>query len=149
MKAGFLAVALAMIAGPGSAGASDAVYKWTDANGVTHFADAPPPGNVGKVDRVTVRGGVTSLTPAAPPPQTAKAADATGGAGGPMQDSPENRARICREARANLELLQSNYQVSMATGEDGKPQPLDEEQRKRELERAQDQVSFYCRQDKP
>jgi hypothetical protein len=148
MKVGLVALALVIAAGTSGASASDEVYKWTDANGVTHFADAPPPKSVGNVDRVIVRGGVTSSVPNKPPADAAEANDDAQGAG-TLPDSPENRAKVCREARANLELLQSNYQVSMPAGEDGKPQPLDEEQRKKELERAQDQVSFYCRQDAP
>lgn len=148
MRAGLVALAIAIAVGAVPAAASDEVYTWTDANGVTHFADAPPPASAGKVDRVIVRGGVTSSAPVAPPADADKSTDTSQGTG-TLRDSPENRAKVCREARANLELLQSNYQVSMPTGEDGKPQPLDEEQRKKELDRAADQVSFYCRQDKP
>lgn len=140
MKVGLLVFALVFSVG---ASASDEVYKWTDANGVTHYADAPPQGNKGKVDRVMLRGGVTSSAPAEPAPKVDTSAkdDASGTA----QDSPEARARICREARANMELLQSNYKVSMPTGNDGKPQTLSDEQRAKELEKTSNQVSFYCK----
>ncbi len=139
MRVGLIVLALIFSV---SASASDEVYKWTDANGVTHFADAPPQGVTGKVDKIMLRGGVTTSAPATPPPEAEKPEIAD-----PTVDTPENRARICREARANLELLQSNYQLSMPTGEDGASQPIDEETREKELEKAKEQVAFYCRQD--
>ena len=41
-----LGVALLLCAG----GASAQMYKWTDAKGVVHFSDQPPPGNARKVE---------------------------------------------------------------------------------------------------
>ena len=37
-----LAACLALFPAVATAQASDKVYKWTDANGVTHYGDAPP-----------------------------------------------------------------------------------------------------------
>ncbi|PIL42437.1 glutaredoxin family protein [Massilia eurypsychrophila] len=36
-----------------TAGAGAQMFKWTDAKGVVHFSDQPPPGNVAKVERKT------------------------------------------------------------------------------------------------
>jgi hypothetical protein len=48
-------------------------------------------------------------------------------------------------ARSNLALLQTNYQVSAPQGDDGKAQVLDEAGRKAAIDRAADQVAFYCK----
>ena len=63
----------------------------------------------------------------------------------PLVDSPENRAKQCQLARSNLALLQTNYQVSAPQGDDGKAQVLDENGRKQAIDRAADQVAFYCK----
>jgi glutaredoxin len=40
-----------------AAGAGAQMYKWTDAKGVVHFSDQPPPGNVRKVEQKSFDGG--------------------------------------------------------------------------------------------
>jgi len=138
---------LVLIAAGASASAAQ-VYSWTDANGVKHFSDSPPPPSV-NAQKVKMRGGVTSQDsapvvadatpkPAEPPPTAGQPAK-------PMVDSPENRARQCKMAQSNLELLRSNYQVSAPQGDDGKSQVLDDGGRKQAIERATDQVAFYCK----
>lgn len=127
------------------------VYSWTDANGVKHFSDSPPPPNVTNAQKIKVHGGVTSgeapaaPAPAATPADTTPAATPTQASNKPMVDSPENRAKQCQMAKQNLALLQSNYQVSAPVGADGKTQVLDDAGRKAAVARATDQVTFYCR----
>jgi len=147
MKARFLLLVLLAVGLP--AVAAQQVYSWTDANGVKHFSDSPPPASV-NAHKIKVRGGVTSQDATLPvvadaTPKPADAVAASGQPGKPMVDSPENRARQCKMAQSNLELLRSNYQVSAPQGDDGKTQVLDEAGRKASLDRATDQVSFYCK----
>ena len=50
------------------------VYKWTDAKGVTHYADAPPEGQ--KYERMRVGGGATTaIADQAPTAPVADVAD--------------------------------------------------------------------------
>jgi hypothetical protein len=141
-------LAVLLAAAPAFAGQ---VYSWTDANGTKHFSDSPPPPNV-NAQKIKVRGGgVTSPENPAPvvadatpkPPETPAAGGAS--AGKPLVDSPENRAKQCQMARSNLALLQSNFQVSAPAGGDGKAQVLDDAGRRQAVERATDQVAFYCK----
>jgi len=145
MKSRLLLLVLLAAAVPATAAQ---VYSWTDANGVKHFSDSPPPPSVTNAQKIKVRGGVTSedgavvadasSKPATTPPTPANGTNTTA-------DSPEARARNCQAARANLELLQSNFQVSAPPGDDGKSQVLDAAGRKEAVAKAADQVSFYCR----
>lgn len=127
------------------------VYKWTDAGGVVHYSDAPPPQDTANVQRVRVSGGAgrgmgqegQSPTNASdpskdaekPPPQQAST----------VPDNSENRVKLCNQARANLELLQSKYQVSFDKENSGKPQLLDEKARQAQIADAQDQIAVFCK----
>ena len=150
MKARLLLLVLLAAGLPAVAGQ---VYSWTDANGVKHFSDSPPPPNV-NAQKIKVRGSLTSqegdatqnavvadATPKAPEGQPIKPSDPNK----PLVDSPENRAKQCDMARSNLALLQSSFQVSAPQGDDGKTKVLDDSGRQQALARAQDQVSFFCR----
>jgi hypothetical protein len=133
--------------------ASTQVYSWTDANGVKHFSDSPPPASV-NAQKLKVRGSVTSEEQT-PPPAPAADADAARPNGPPpatvqpiarsLADSPENREKQCQTAKKNLEILQGNYPVSAPPGADGKAQVMDDDARKQATDRAAEQVKFYCR----
>ncbi len=128
------------------------VYSWTDANGTRHFSDSPPPPNV-NAHKLKVRGSLTSqeegqpavVADATPKPVEGQTPIKPSDPNKPLVDSPENRAKQCQLARSNLALLQTNYQVSAPQGDDGKAQVLDDAGRKAALDRAADQVAFYCK----
>ena len=128
------------------------VYSWTDANGTRHFSDSPPPPNVSS-QKIKVRGSLTSqeegqpavVADASPKPVEGQTPATPNNPNKPLVDSPENRAKACQMARSNLELLKSNYQVSAPQGDDGKASVLDDAGRKAALDRAADQVAFYCK----
>lgn len=125
------------------------LYKWTDANGVVHFSDTPPPTDTRNAAKVRVSKGVTAdaddisavdaakeaaknpppppVAPAAPPPPPA------------MVDTPENRARVCEQARANIELLQSKFQVADPSGK-----PMDTATRQGMIEQAKQSAAGSC-----
>jgi glutaredoxin len=44
-----------------AAGASAQMYKWTDAKGVVHFSDQPPPGNARKVELKSLEAGAAKV----------------------------------------------------------------------------------------
>jgi len=139
-----------------AAGATESaaqVYSWTDANGTKHFSDSPPPPSV-SAQKIKVRSQLTTdagVQPATEVPAEAKPPEAAPpGAGAtasakPLVDSAENRAKQCQMAKSNLALLQSNFQVSAPPGDDGKTAVLDEGGRKQAVDKAADQVAFYCK----
>jgi len=75
------------------------VYQWTDANGVTHYSQTPPPGGGAKYRVITHR------QPEAQAPAVAEAAE-----------DPQ-----CGVARANIALIESGGRVQRDTNGDGVP----------------------------
>lgn len=131
-----LALALAL---PASAGD---MYSWTDANGVRHFSDSPPPASVKNAKRVAVHGGVTT-----PAPQAADAAQKPSSSGGPAMAaaagySPEDIKRNCEIAKGNLASLQAN-----APAKDDKGAPIDAAaaaEHQAQLDKANQQIRLFC-----
>jgi hypothetical protein len=128
------------------------VYKWTDAGGVTHYSDAPPPKDAQNVQMVKVTGGSHSVSagnntetaekpPAADAAATAPPASTQNTA---MADTANNRVKACAQARANLELLQSKFAVSLA-GANGQATPLDDKGRQAQIADANAQIALYCK----
>jgi hypothetical protein len=120
------------------------VYKWTDANGVVHFSDAPPPNDTKNVQSVRLVGGMTSAAPAGAPDDTPKdgvAASGTAAAAGATTADP---AELCKQARANLELLQSKTPVGIV-GADGKATAIDDSARDGQIANAKLAIAHYCK----
>jgi hypothetical protein len=135
-----------LLAGVARVHAGD-VYRWTDDKGVVHYSDTPPPTGTKKTERVRVDTNVTTPVADAAPAATA-AADAAKNPSAakpdapppaPIQDTPENRARLCEQSRAALELLQSKFQVADASGK-----ALDEKTRAERVATAQQATSRFC-----
>ena len=149
MKPFSIVLALCFAAATAHAGQGQ-VYKWTDAGGVVHYSDAPPPKDVTNVQTVRVSGGdrprAVSMDSSETPEQ-AKDAGAGGSSGTQpvsMPDTKENRVKACATARSNLELLNSKFPVAV-TGADGKPQALDDKQRQAQIADANAQITLYCK----
>jgi hypothetical protein len=151
MKPRFLLLVLLAASLP--AAAATQVYAWTDANGTKHFTDSPPPPSV-NAQKIKVRGSVTSQEEAPPaPPMVADASKppeglppaTTAAVSKQLADTPQNRAKQCQTARANLEILKGNYPVSAPAGGNGSSQILDDAGRKQAVDRANEQVAFYCK----
>jgi len=128
----------------GTAGAAD-VYKWTDAGGVVHYADTEPPAEaMAQLMHVAGGGARASLSDnddtdsstqagkKAPPPDTHLLALA----------GPEAR---CNQARAELELLQSNTPVGLPSAGGGQPQPLDAAGRRAKIDEEQSIIAHNCK----
>lgn len=127
--------------------AQSQVYKWTDAQGVVHYSDAPPPIAQANVQQVRISG--SDRPRAIESDAAADAADAK-----PADASPEKVAQAappanshdkdCATARSNLELLQSKFQVSV-TGSDGKAMALDDKARQAQIADMNAQIATYCK----
>ena len=116
-----LAMATLLLAMPLSAGE---LYQWKDAQGVTHYSDAPPPNGSYQNRRITNAGaGVASEDVAEAPAESSQ----------------------CTTARANLALLEGDGPVSMASTEDSaEPVPMGVDQRAAQKQLAEAAIKAYC-----
>lgn len=102
------------------------VYQWKDAQGVTHFADEPPPGQQAAQSR--------SFKDAAPAEPTTTATAAA---------RPQDPA--CATARTNLERLQGDGPVGLDANGDGQPDSeMDPQERARQVELARKLLGEHC-----
>jgi hypothetical protein len=113
--------------------AAQQVYKWKDAQGVTHFTAEPPPKGAAFEARE-----VDHHQAVAPP------ADAGDDAPAPKARSGEDPA--CATARGNLALLDGDRQVTVDSDGDGKPdKPLSDADRARQRNLARAILDAKCR----
>ena len=116
------ALALALAA---PAGAWQQVYKWKDANGVTHYSQDPPP--AGKFESRTI----VNRTPA--PASGAQPGDKPA-------ESPQ-----CARARSNIDLINSGVALKVDSDNDGKPdRDINDAERKRQLDLNQIVLRANC-----
>ena len=119
------------------------MYSWTDANGVKHFSDSPPPSSV-KAKKLKVSGGVTSsAAPADADAQKDQAAKSAGPAlAAAAGYAPEDIKRNCEVARKNQAMLQ---QQKLPVDAQGFPVDLDAvKARKAQLDKATQQITLFC-----
>ena len=130
-----------------AAAAADA-YKWVDANGVVHFSDTQPAAEL-KAQKVHVSAPVNATQAAAAQPAAAddqKSVDANPAQATVVAASEKQDAqKRCQQARASLELLQSNQAVGLDPGPGGKPVPLDDAARQRQIASTQLLIGTYCK----
>ena len=138
---------IALLGMAAAAQAADA-YRWVDANGVVHYSDAPPPVEA-KAELVHLPGtGSKAGAAAALPDEPAKADDSEEPGEkkppGVLASTVLSAEKRCADARANLEVLQRSGPVGVDTGS-GKPQPLDDNARQRQIGNAQTIIATYCK----
>jgi hypothetical protein len=115
-------LSLVLLAASTAAGAAN-LYKWKDANGVTHYSEKPPEGQTYDTRRIDAHAGVA---PAEAPTAQAESTQ-------------------CTTARKNLEVLGGSGPVMQDTDGDGKPDTaLDEGQRAAQKNLADAAVKAYC-----
>lgn len=138
-----------------AAAAAAQQYKWVDKDGRVRYGDTPPPG---------VKATPLKPPPAAAAPPRAAAAKKDGKALTPeqsfqkrqkeAQESEQKAAKEradadarrsnCEQAQTTLRTLQSGQRVS-TTNAAGERVFIDDEQRAKEIERAQKSVGEWCR----
>ncbi len=111
---------------------AQAIYKWTDANGVVHYSDQPPPESAG-AERVNIK---AIGRPRSEPQQVDGTAPAAA-------ETPASDA--CTTARQNLVVFENNDDIRMDLDGDGTPELLSPEEREAELERTRGLISLLCR----
>jgi len=117
------------------------IYKWVDAQGVTHFDAQPPPG----------RPSTTLQTPSSPPPKPA-AMPGSGVLGDQkaiddkvkkqVADQQAQLKQFCEQARTNLAQLHNNPRLREEV--EGQLRRLDDAQRQERIVEAQKQISENC-----
>ena len=123
------------------------VYKWTDAHGTVHYSETPPPTGT-KYSQVSVNTGSSAPAGEGSAPAAAPSGSNTSTQGNsntpqaPVEDTPENRAKLCTSLKANISTLQGSGPVVMSNG--GQQQLLNADQRKQQLDASQSQYSQYC-----
>ena len=115
---------LALCLATASTAQAQQVYQWKDKNGVTTYADSPPPNQTAQNRRINQYG--AAATEAQP-------------AGKPVEN-PQ-----CTTARLNLQILANQGPVQQDTDGDGKPDTtLDEAGRANQRNLAEAAVKAYC-----
>jgi len=126
MRATLSLVLFAGLIGGGVAHAGDPVYRWTDADGVTHYSDTPPENQT--FEEHDVRAPAAARVD--PAPEDGKA--------------PPVNAN-CLQVQRNIEALERSEVVSMDIDGDGKADQLTPEQRDTQLTIARSQLDIYCK----
>lgn len=142
-----LAAALALVAGTASA---QQVYKWKDANGVTHYAQQPPASGTHFSKVRLADGSEVDATPApassAPAASASAAPQATEQAragGGTQPATSSNQSAFCKQTAANLATLRNTAPV-IAASSSGKQEVLNDSARKAQMDAALAQQREYC-----
>ncbi|NKQ12256.1 DUF4124 domain-containing protein [Pseudomonas sp. SST3] len=120
------------------------VYKWVDAQGVTHFGAQPPQGQSAE-----------ALNTATPPPKPATAAPTAPESSGESEqreidrqvkkevaEQKVERQRYCTTLRTNLAQLQNNPRVRVE--EEGEMRRLNEEERQTRISETQQKIAETC-----
>lgn len=118
-------------------------YKWTDAKGVVHYSDSPPPQGT-NYKKVTTSGTVEPLATPAPESSDNRETGAAAPAkpSQPMADTPENRTKFCSALKGNIDTLKSSSPVVAEEG--GQQKLMDADQRKQQQSTSEAQYQHYC-----
>lgn len=117
------------------------IYKWVDAQGVTHFGAQPPQG----LEASTV---VTPPSPAGQPvapPRSNEIGDQRAIDNKVKKQVADQQAQLqayCEQARTNLAQLQNNPRLREEV--EGRMQRLNDEQRQERINEAQKQIAENC-----
>ncbi len=124
------------------------LYKWVDADGVTHYSQRPPPGHTA-VETITIRTEPASEAALQNMQEQARMADKLREARlheAELKRLAEEERAIreenCRRSRAKL----TSYQIpnALIAQPDGSRIRVDEETRQRELASAREMIEKYC-----
>ncbi|MFJ5235453.1 DUF4124 domain-containing protein [Pseudomonas neuropathica] len=117
------------------------IYKWVDAQGVTHFDAQPPPGQPS-----------TTMQTSSSPPAKPAAMPGSGVLGDQkaiddkvkkqVADQQEQLKQFCEQARTNLAQLQNNPRLREEV--EGQLRRLDDAQRQERIVEAQKQIAENC-----
>lgn len=120
------------------------VYKWVDAQGVTHFGAQPPQGQqVETVNTVVAPGkSVTAPTPASQEKSEPDQQSINRKVKQQVAEQEAERKRYCETMRTNLAQLQNNPRVRVE--ENGETRRITEEERQARITETRDKIAENC-----
>jgi hypothetical protein len=119
------------------------VYKWTDASGTVHFSDSPPPQGTKYTNVKTSLSAAAAATPVASTPAPSTQADKPAEKPKRIENTPENRSKLCTELKTNIALLQGDQPLTV-DDDKGQRTAMPDERRRQELATAEGQAKQYC-----
>jgi hypothetical protein len=152
MNARWLLLGFALLI-PGHLPAAD-VYKWIDEEGAVHYGAQPPLG--AETTRMKVSSGGGSHVNGAADSEEATSdgeddaaqspadGDQQSAAAEPPETDPEQAAKICADARRNLQIMETHGRVRERDGE-GNVVVLTDEQKQARINEANELVEAYCK----
>ena len=132
---------------------AQAMYKWVDEKGTTHFSEYPPPDEKTEKKASKVTPKVTPpANPSAYDPKGWKSQDAElkkrqidrGARDKAEAQDKEKRAAACERARSRLAFLRNSHRI-FRDNPDGTRTYYDDAQRDAEIARAREAADEYCR----
>lgn len=144
------ATLIAMLSlGSNPALAQEEIYRWVDAEGVTHFSARPPEGV--EYQRITTRNNVVDTVAPRTVGETEDMGSDNGNDGGmaalpevdAQEPDPEMVAERCEQARSNLSWMTQRVQIQREN-ESGEIERLSEDERQRMIEEAQAFIDEWC-----
>jgi len=122
------------------------VYKWVDAQGVTHFGAQPPQGQqVETVNTVTAPAKPAAKPDTSAPDETGSEADQNSIDRKVKQQvaaQEAERKRYCENMRTNLAQLQNNPRVRVE--DNGETRRVTEEERQARIVETRDKIAEHC-----
>lgn len=115
------------------------LYRWVDADGVTHYSDSVPDVEGYEVRQVRQTGAMSAPEPTAAEPDP----DVLAAAAASRPVDPQ-RPQKCQQARNNLELLSGDQQLNMDLDGDGQVEPIDDTARQAQIDIAKQQIAAFC-----
>lgn len=137
--------------------AADQFYKWTDAQGVTHYSADPPPKSATSSSEVKVSTKVPGGSGEGASASDKQRADAKKAADkGSDKDAKPDQAKTdagkappaqyaekCKGLQANLKAMQEHSRVKM-TNDKGEVSVLSDEEKQRQMDDTQRQIKAFC-----
>ena len=140
--------------------AADQFYKWTDAQGVTHYSADPPPKSATSTSEVKVSTKVPSGSGEAASALEKQRADARktadkatakdkdakpdpAGKADAGKAPPAQYAEKCKTLQANLQAMQEHGRVKMANDK-GEVSILSDEEKQKQMDDTQRQIKAFC-----
>jgi Domain of unknown function (DUF4124) len=146
MKSALLFAALLLSAAPMFA-AHEKVYKWVDAEGATHYSQAPPPSTSAEEISVPTARKTTASAPAPPQQEAQPAPEQAGTAGNEGRQAAESQAigeEVCRKLRDYLFKLQQTSKRLYEHDKAGNIYWLTDEDRQQRIADTQKQLTKFC-----
>lgn len=131
-----LAVAL-LVCAPASA----QVYKWVDEEGVTHYTQQPPPGGKAQIINPNVASPEVPAAASSGANQGSGSGGDSGQAGG-GNGGQQSMAEFCKQLREEAQLLASDRQVKVRSGDS--VTDLTGDARQQRLQSTRSQIQQYC-----